>query len=119
MKTRKPLNRYSLHRIEKLNAEVPERIKLIARCGGLPRFHTQFVNRNDGSQHEIKRVVCIGGTCELCNLPARYGENLEPHESPKRSAGGKVSLDGSKMVHRSCHNGEHPGPQLKWLKEGE
>lgn len=117
MKTRKPLNRYSLSRIRRLNEEVPERIKLIARCGGLPRFYTQFIKRNDGSQHEIKRVVCIGGTCELCGF---HGDYLEPHEAnTKRSAGGKVSLENSLMVHRSCHNGEHPGPQLKWLKEGE
>ena len=116
MKTRKPLNRYSLHRIEKLNAEVPERIKLIARCGGLPRFYTQFIKRNDGSQHEIKRVVCIGGVCELCKMHAN-GEILEPHEAiTKRSAGGKVSLENSLMVHRSCHKDQHSKPQLKWLK---
>jgi hypothetical protein len=113
---RKYPNRYSLKRIENLNAELPVRLKLIERCGGTPRFYDQTVYHN-GTKHIIHRVYCVGGTCEMCGEPARFGEILEPHEDPKRSAGGKVSLEHSKMSHRRCHRKEHSKPQLEWIKE--
>ena len=53
----KPPNKYSLKRIDKLNAEVPARIALCKRCGGTPRFYNQAVNHN-GTSFIIRRVVC-------------------------------------------------------------
>lgn len=116
MKRSKRPNRYSLSKIRKLNDELPERIKLIERCGGKPQFYTETFKRNDGSVHKIKRVRCIGGRCEICGELALNGEFLEPHETPKRSAGGKVSLKDSVMCHRSCHREQHSKPQLEWIR---
>lgn len=108
-------NQYSLKRIEALNAEVPVRLKLIKRCGGVPHHYTQVVH-NNGQRYVIKRVACIGGVCEICHKPAIYGERLEPHENPPRSKGTKVSLKYSKMCHRACHRAQHSKPQLEWIK---
>ena len=119
MKRSKRPNQYSLSKIARLNAEFPERVKLIARCGGHLRVHEQLVRRNDGTKHTIKRAICVGGYCEICHQPAN-GETLEPHEYKiKRSAGGHVSLDNSIMCHRSCHREQHSKPQLKWIKDNE
>ena len=117
MKRGKTPNRYSLKKIDSLNEELPERIKLIERCGGQPELYTQVYRRNDGTMHEIHRVRCIGGVCELCGLPAGDDEVLEPHEYPKRSAGGKVSLNDSKMCHRVCHMKQHGKPMFNWIRE--
>ena len=111
----KPPNRYSMRKIDALNAELPERIKLIERCGGTPYFYNEPVKRNDGGTYIIRRVLCIGGVCEICGQPCRNGEHLEPHENPKRSQGGKVSLAQSLMCHRTCHMGEHAQPELEWI----
>lgn len=108
-------NIYSMKKIDSLNAELPERIKLIARCSGTPRFRNESVKHNSGATYIIRRVYCIGGVCEICGLPARNGEILEPHEFPKRSAGAKVSLSQSLMCHRICHMKEHSQPQLTWI----
>lgn len=109
----KHLNYYSLKRIEKINAEVPIRLKLIERCGGKPA-HVNRTVYNNGKPYTLKRVYCIGGRCEICKLPAGY-EVLEPHEQIRRSAGGKLSLMNSVMCHRECHRNQHSKPQLKWL----
>lgn len=108
------LNKYSLKKIEKLNAEVPIRIALANRVGGKPLIKVQAVRRNGGSIHKITRILCVGGICEVCNKPAVRGEILEPHEVVKRSAGGKLSLENSKMCHRRCHPVSKP--QLEWIK---
>ena len=114
IKRRKPLNKYSLKKIDSLNGEVKARIALCKRAGGLPITSIEIARRNDGTKHLIKRVKCMGGTCELCHQPARQGEILEPHELKKRSAGGKVSLRNSKMCHRKCHPVSKP--RLEWIK---
>jgi len=113
LERRNPPNKYSLRRIDKLNAELPERLKLIIRCGGEPYFYNQFAKHN-GSTFIIRRVRCVGGVCEICHDPARDDEILEPHEDPERSAGGRVSLEQSVMCHRRCH--PISKPQLEWIK---
>lgn len=85
------INKYSLKKIAQLNAEVPARIALANRCGGKPIPRDVTVKHN-GVSYTIRRIICVGGRCEICGQPAGQGEVLEPHESPKRSAGGVVSL---------------------------
>lgn len=107
------LNKYSLKKIAQLNTEAPIRIALAKRAGGTPIVKIQTVKRNDGTIHKIKRVFCVGGVCEICGKPSKRGEILEPHELIKRSAGGQVSLDNSRMCHRTCHPVSKP--QLNWI----
>jgi hypothetical protein len=57
MKRGKTPNRYSLKKIDSLNEELPERIKLIERCGGQPEFYMQVYRRNDGTKHEYTGYV--------------------------------------------------------------
>lgn len=109
------INKYSLKKIGRLNAEVPARIALCIRCGGKPSQYDEKVKHN-GVTNIIHRVKCVGGRCEICHQPAGKGEVLEPHELPKRSAGGKVSLKDSKMCHRRCHRNQHSKPQLKFIR---
>ena len=117
MKPRKPhINHYSKARIQKFYDEFPERIALAKRCGGYPQVHYEIFNPYKKEPVYIPRVRCIGGVCEICGKPAGFGEILEPHETPRRSKGGLVSLKDSKMCHRACHNGKHPGVQLEWIK---
>lgn len=101
MKRSKPLNKYSLKMIKKLNNEAPIRIKLCKRAHGTPIEYKEKFCRNDGTIHIIKRVRCINGVCE-CGC-GQFGLILEPHETPRRSNGGKVSMKQSKMVRRDCH----------------
>ena len=110
------INHYSKKRIQKFYDEFPERIALAKRCGGYPMVYYEIFNPYKKEPIFIPRVRCIGGTCEICGKPATNGDGLEPHETPRRSRGGKVSLADSLMVHRVCHNGEHPGVQLEWIK---
>lgn len=112
-------NKYSLKQIDKLNAELPERIKLIRRCGGIPQFYDQPVKRNDGAMFIIRRVRCKGGTCECgCNRQANsFLGDLHPHEKVWRGRGGRVSLDNSLMVLNECHERlQGRSPQLEWIK---
>ena len=116
MKPRKAwMNRYSPQRIQQFYAEFPERIALAERCGGEAFVYYEVFNPYKQEPVYIPRVRCIGGICEICGKSAD-GEILEPHESPRRSKGGLVSLKDSVMCHRACHNGEHPGVKLEWLR---
>lgn len=103
----------SSRKIEKLNGEVDARIALAKRCGGQVVITTRGIPFKDGI-HLLTTFKCVGGICEICKYPAGENEALEPHESPKRSAGGKVSLKASKMCHRRCH--PISKPMLSWLK---
>lgn len=114
MKRTRP-NKYSLKKIEQLNEEASIRIALAKRAGGTPVEKLQKVKRNDGSIHTIRRIFCVGGVCELCGKPAKRGEILEPHELIKRSAGGRVSLENSRMCHRTCHPVSKP--RLDWIPD--
>lgn len=110
-------NRYSLARIEQINAEAPIRIELAKRAGGDPYVFTKTITHGTGkhkTQHELTLVTCIGGTCEICG-EKRPG--LEPHEKQHRGNGGKLSLENSVMVCRQCHNREHGNrnPRLRWI----
>ena len=116
MKPRKAhINHYSKARIQKFYDEFPERIALAERCGGEAFIYYEVFNPYKQEPVYIPRVRCIGGICEICGKSAD-GEILEPHESPRRSKGGLVSLKDSVMCHRACHNGEHPGVKLEWLR---
>ena len=106
-------NPISPRKIAKLNAEVPERIKLAKRCGGRYVTNKRCI-KIDGQNYILTTVKCYGGTCEICNQPAKPNEQLFPHESPKRSAGGKVSLKDSLMCHTYCH--PISKPQLRWIR---
>jgi len=121
IKRRKPLNKYSLKKIDQLNGEVKARIALCKRAGGAPVISNELVKRNDKSVHIIQRVRCVGGVCECgCGKPAnQYNGSLEPHETPRRSTSKsiKVSLRYSKMVLRGCHQRlDGRQPKLEWLK---
>jgi len=69
MNRQKNINRYSLKRIAEINAEVPIRLSLCNRVGGTPIIKDQTVKRHN-EIFIIKRVFCVGGTCEVCDKPA-------------------------------------------------
>ena len=104
---RKPINRYSLKKIAELNAEVPIRYQLIARCQGIPHPYKEYTY-NNGKRYSINRVSCLGGYCE-CGLPecghrwATHDKPLHPHEKLSRGQGGKLSMENSVMVMDECH----------------
>lgn len=106
LKAYKGLNQVSPKRLQELRGELPVRLTLIKRCGGIPVYKDYSVVCR-GQREPIRTVLCVGGTCEICDKPAGRGEILELHEEPFRSQGGKVSLKDSKMAHRVCHNKEH------------
>ncbi len=93
------LSRYSPQKIAQLNEEAPIRVALCERAGGIPMQRTVQIYSN-GSKLEFIKVECLGGTCENCHQPQG---GLEPHEDRHRSQGGKLTLENSKMVCRSCH----------------
>lgn len=97
------LNRYSEKRIAELQAEAPIRIALCKRAGGTPITREVQIYRN-GNKYTYTKVECINGICEICGKRTYM---LEPHESPPRSQGTKVSLEYSKMVCRTCHTKAH------------
>jgi hypothetical protein len=97
---RKSINRYSVKKIEQLNAEATIRIELCRRAGGEPILHDEIVYRNH-VRYVIKRVACRGGNCEICHQPK---ECLEPHERTFRSHCGVLSLTNSVMCCRACHD---------------
>lgn len=108
------LNTLSLKKINQLNDEAPARIALCNRAGGKPIEWTQKYRRNDGTVYDIKRVTCTNGTCE-CGC-GKFGHILEPHEVPRRSQGGKVSLHDSIMVRHDCHvKLDERKVKLQWL----
>lgn len=123
MKRTKPPNKYSLKKIDQLNSEVKARKALCLRAGGTPRIFHEKGKRNDGEPYTIKRVICVGGTCEcrkidkMNNCGGKRGI-LEPHEHPiRRSKGAKVSLESSYMVLRECHQRlDGRQPKLQWIK---
>jgi len=119
IKQNKRPNKYSLKQIDKLNAELPVRVKLIRRCGGTPIYYNQTVQHN-GTSFIIRRVRCKGGTCECgCNRQANsFLGDLHPHERLWRGRGGKVSLENSIMVLNECHERlQNRSPKLEWIKE--
>lgn len=121
LKRHKPLNQYSPKKIKEMNAEIPERLKLIKRCGGIPHIYQRKVRCN-GKYEILTRVACMGGVCECgCGKPANYRNGqLCPHEDPPRSKGGKVSLSDSIMVLPSCHRRlQGREPKLEWIKDNE
>lgn len=115
MKRSKPPNKYSLKKIQQLNDEFNIRIKLCLRAGGKPYRYIQKYQRNDGSIHDIRRVICTNGKCE-CGCGERG--ILEPHEKIRRSAGGSLSLRNSIMVLRKCHR-RLDGRNPKWSNINE
>jgi len=110
LKATKPLNRMSLRRIYQLNSEVETRIELCKRAGGEPNIKTRNIRLNNGTELELHIVECRNGICEECS---KFNYHLEPHEDPPRSLGGKVSLKGSKMICRKCHNTKGGQPMWK------
>ena len=56
---------------------------------------------------------CSGGTCAKCNKqmsPAQSRDDLNvlhPHEKLRRSRGGKLSLENSRMLCPICHSRSH------------
>lgn len=119
IKRQKPPNKYSLKKIDEINAEAPIRIALCYRAGGRPLIYMQKYRRNDGKVYTIKRVRCVGGKCECgCKKPANaINGNLEPHEQLTRGRGGKLSLRNTKMVLRECHRKlQNREPRLSWVK---
>jgi len=111
---RKPINRYSLKKIEELNAEAPIRRSLCYRAHGIPLEYVEVVYRN-GVKYTINRVKCINGVCE-CGC----GENfpiLKPHEKHSRGRGGKLTMTNSIMVSDN-HHAVLQNNLPKWSKAG-
>lgn len=96
---RKPINRYSLKKIAELNAEAPIRVELCRRAHGYPETYLEEVYIK-GKRFNIMRVLCRNGICEICHKEKPV---LEPHEKVRRSRGGKLSMENTLMVDRTCH----------------
>jgi len=111
---RKPINRYSLKKIEELNAEAPIRRALCYRAHGIPVETVEVVYRN-GTKHTINRVKCINGICQ-CGC-GEFSPILHPHELVSRAHGGKLSMSNSIMVSDS-HHAVLQNNFPKWSKEG-
>jgi len=111
LKRGKPLNRYSLKRVAELNAELPVREKLCHQADGVP-FYYDTVATVSGKHVLIKHLACLHGICQKCG---RRMPQVDPHEEPFRSHGGKVSLKDSKMWCRDCQATRHGNPM--WSKK--
>jgi len=111
LKRRKPPNPMSIRKIIEINSQVDVRIELCKRAGGEPIVVTSYRKLGNHSDIELRTVQCHDGTCEECG---RF-ENLEPHEDPPRSKGGKVSMEQTTMLCRRCHNTKKGRPM--WSKE--
>lgn len=115
IKRSKPPNKYSLKKINQLNAEAPIRKQLAYRSHGKPIETIERYKRNDGKVYQIHRVRCIGGICE-CGCKRRG--NLEPHEKVRRSKGGILSLQNTIMILRECHRRlDGRSVKLKWITQ--
>lgn len=88
---RSRIRRVSKKMIAQKKEEIRIRIALAERCGGRFIFESTLTGG-----------FCSGGRCELCGKRPDW-RNLTPHEDPKRSQGGKLSMD-SKMICGKCHS---------------
>ena len=111
---KKPINRYSLKKIEELNAEAPIRRALCYRAHGIPVEHVEVVYRN-GVKYTINRVRCINGVCQ-CGC-GEFSPILSPHEKHSRGRGGKLTLANSIMVSDN-HHAVLQNNLPKWSKAG-
>jgi hypothetical protein len=115
------LNRFSLKKIEQMNAEAPIRIELCKRAGGKP-VPREVIVYHSGERYTYTKVECFGGICECgdpdCPKFAGYRNgSLEPHEKLTRGRGGTLSKENSIMVLRACHRRlQKREPQLKWIR---
>ena len=100
LKSKKPPNRMSIHKLIEVNGQEEVRIELCKRAGGEPIVKVGFRKLSNHEDIVTHIVQCHNGTCEECG---QFG-NLEPHEDPPRSMGGKVSMEQSTMLCRICHN---------------
>ncbi len=91
----------ALRRVTQLNAEVPARIELCRRAGGMPMIKTNTLTVSD-EVVELTTVVCFGGKCEICGHDAYI---LEPREKISRGLDEAVSLKNSVMAHHHCYRG--------------
>lgn len=99
----KPLNPISKRKIDQINGEYANRIKLCLRCGGMPHIETRMIRLNNRQRFQLRSVTCIGGYCEICHKPTG-NSILHPHEKNPRGKGGKLSLENSIMCHNEpCH----------------
>ena len=112
LKPKKRLNHYSKKRVALLNEQKDVRVCLCLRAGGTPLYAMRQLKFNDGTELPLWTVTCTNGICGICHQRKSL---IEPHEEPHRSQGGKVGKD-SIMSCRECHNKQHPGPKLSWLK---
>lgn len=116
LKTKTKLRHYSERRVRRLNKEVTVRIELCKRCGGEPIQQSRMVEVAGNRLVELNTVVCLGGNCEICGLPAG-GKYMSPHEKTPRGRGGKLSLANSVMCHwQPCHRQEQ-GSEPMWSKK--
>ena len=96
-KKRKKINPISDRKYEVMAQEVPIKKLLIIRAGGVPRNS----NYHKGILIDVK---CEGGTCYYCGLGGCYPTfHLEPHEKHRKSGGGKVTLENTVYICRTCH----------------
>ena len=113
MLKRKRINKYSLKKIDELNAEAPIRRELCRRAHGIPENYTEVVYQN-GNKYTINRVRCVLGKCECgCN---EYANLLHPHELHSRGRGGRLSMENSLMV-KDTHHAVLQNNLPKWSRE--
>ena len=108
----KVMKRISDKKRQQIKDELPTRIALAERCGGV------WVAENT-----LTGGHCSGGYCEICGgLPTAPDFRLHPHEDIFRSHMGKMTLENSKMACNKCHGGEHGehivDSEPQWSKGG-
>jgi len=111
LKATKPLKRgkrlkvISERKVAELNDQITVRLALIMRCGGSAAMS---IRKTVGGT--LTTVRCVGGKCEICGKSADIVGQLEPHELVSRSVGGRISMEVSRMVCRSCHEADQRLP---------
>jgi hypothetical protein len=118
LKQKRPPNKYSLKKINQINAEAPIRKSLARRAHGTAIEYIERYRRNDGKIFKIHRVRCVNGICECgCNRPGRV---LDPHEKHSRGRGGLLTLLNTIMFRRDCHRSaklDKRQVKLDWIKK--
>lgn len=114
LKRRKRPNPMSKKKIDQINGEYDDRIKLCLRCGGKPYTKIRIIHLNNGERYQLKTVTCAGGCCEICGQPSYPNQPLHPHEKIFRSNGGKLSLENSVMCHDYPCHAEAQNNTTKW-----
>ncbi len=105
MKRGKKIKVISERKVNEINQQETVRIALCIRAGGSASVS---IRKTVGGN--LVSVKCEGGRCEICHKSAEIVGQLETHAHVSRSVGGRISMEVSRMVCRSCHEADQRLP---------